>query len=159
MEGVRRGEVKSLRVLETTARTSGIPPGGRWWNQAFLASWQGSYDIKNYSRNTMYLYSITAPSYRSALINSQTIAMDGGRWSGPQLAIYSDASLSNQIDTWASDDNWTDKTSTTLRGSLTIPAGQTRYFLLTANIGTPSDFATVRVKHQFLSEAVLIVTQ
>jgi len=48
MTGVERGRVKKLRVLETTARISGIPRGGRWWNQAFLASWQGSYDIKYY---------------------------------------------------------------------------------------------------------------
>ena len=47
MPGVQRGEVKWLRVIETTARISGLPPGGRWWNQAFLVSWQGSYDIKN----------------------------------------------------------------------------------------------------------------
>jgi hypothetical protein len=46
MTGIERGRVKKLRVLETTARISGIPRGGRWWNQAFLASWQGSYDIK-----------------------------------------------------------------------------------------------------------------
>ncbi|MCP4376235.1 MAG: hypothetical protein GY794_08695, partial [bacterium] len=46
MTGIKRGRVKKLRVLETTARVSGIPRGGRWWNQAFLASWQGSYDIK-----------------------------------------------------------------------------------------------------------------
>ena len=48
MDGVMPGTVKKLRVLETTARVSGIPKGGRWWNQAFLASWQGSYDIKSY---------------------------------------------------------------------------------------------------------------
>jgi hypothetical protein len=46
MTGIERGRVKKLRILETTARISGIPGGGRWWNQAFLASWQGSYDIK-----------------------------------------------------------------------------------------------------------------
>ena len=46
MTGIQRGRVKKLRVIETTARLSGIPRGGRWWNQAFLASWQGSYDIK-----------------------------------------------------------------------------------------------------------------
>jgi len=48
MTGIKRGRVKTLRVIETTARVSGIPRGGRWWNQAFLASWQGSYDIKNF---------------------------------------------------------------------------------------------------------------
>ncbi len=47
MPGIRRGEVKRLRVLETTSRVSGVPPGGRWWNQAFLVSWQGSYDVKD----------------------------------------------------------------------------------------------------------------
>lgn len=47
MPGVEKGSVKWLRVLETTARVSGVPPGGRWWNQAFLVSWQGSYDVKN----------------------------------------------------------------------------------------------------------------
>ena len=47
LEGVERGTVKRLRIVEETARTSGIPPGGRWWNQAFLVSWQGAYIIKN----------------------------------------------------------------------------------------------------------------
>lgn len=48
LDGVARGTVKVLRVLETTSRVSGIPRGGRWWNQAFLVSWQGSYDVKNF---------------------------------------------------------------------------------------------------------------
>ncbi|HUU92172.1 MAG TPA: hypothetical protein VM238_13315, partial [Phycisphaerae bacterium] len=47
LTGVRPGEVKALRVIEETTRISGIPPGGRWWNQAFLVSWQGSYVVKN----------------------------------------------------------------------------------------------------------------
>jgi len=47
LRGVERGEVKSLRVIEETARVSGIPGGGRWWNQAFLVSWQGAYTVKN----------------------------------------------------------------------------------------------------------------
>lgn len=47
MPGIAPGTVKSLRILETTSRISGVPPGGRWWNQAFLVSWQGSYDVKN----------------------------------------------------------------------------------------------------------------
>jgi hypothetical protein len=46
LPGVKRGEVKRLRVVEETARTSEVPPGGRWWNQAFLVSWQGAYVIK-----------------------------------------------------------------------------------------------------------------
>jgi len=45
--GVERGTIKRIRVVEETARTSGIPPGGRWWNQAFLISWQGGYVVKN----------------------------------------------------------------------------------------------------------------
>jgi hypothetical protein len=48
MEGVKRGDVAALRILETTARVSGTPPGGRWWTQAFLLSWQGSYDVKRF---------------------------------------------------------------------------------------------------------------
>ncbi len=48
MAGVERGIVRRLRVLETTSRVSGIPKGGRWWNQAFLTSWQGSYDVKRF---------------------------------------------------------------------------------------------------------------
>ena len=47
LTGVERGTIKHLRVVEETARTSGIPPGGRWWNQAFLVSWQGAYIVKN----------------------------------------------------------------------------------------------------------------
>ena len=47
LEGVERGSIKRLRVVEETARISGIPAGGRWWNQAFLVSWQGAYIIKN----------------------------------------------------------------------------------------------------------------
>ena len=48
LTGVERGEVKRLRLVEETARISGLPPGGRWWNQAFLVSWQGAYVIKNF---------------------------------------------------------------------------------------------------------------
>ena len=47
LSGVEPGTIKSLRVVEETARISGIPPGGRWWNQAFLVSWQGAYIVKN----------------------------------------------------------------------------------------------------------------
>lgn len=47
LEGVQRGSIKRLRVIEETARVSGLPPGGRWWNQAFLVSWQGAYIVKN----------------------------------------------------------------------------------------------------------------
>jgi hypothetical protein len=48
LTGVDRGTVAKLRVLEETTRISGIPSGGRWWNQAFLVSWQGAYTIKNF---------------------------------------------------------------------------------------------------------------
>ena len=47
LEGIPRGTIDRLRVVEETARVSGVPPGGRWWNQAFLASWQGAYIIKS----------------------------------------------------------------------------------------------------------------
>jgi hypothetical protein len=47
LEGVEKGEVKWLRLIETETRVSGNPPNGRWWNQANLISWQGSYDVKN----------------------------------------------------------------------------------------------------------------
>jgi len=46
LSGVKRGQVRSLRVLEETARTSPTP-GGNYWNQKFLISWQGSYTVKN----------------------------------------------------------------------------------------------------------------
>ena len=48
LPGVKRGEVKQLRVIATTARASGAPQGGRWWGQSFLVSWQGSPDVKNF---------------------------------------------------------------------------------------------------------------
>jgi hypothetical protein len=48
LDGVKPGEVERLRILEETTRVSGIPGGGRWWNQAFLVSWQGSYTVKNF---------------------------------------------------------------------------------------------------------------
>ncbi|HOD82506.1 MAG: translocation protein TolB [Planctomycetes bacterium ADurb.Bin126] len=48
LTGVERGTIKYLRVTEETARTSEVPPGGRWWNQAFLVSWQGAYIVKNF---------------------------------------------------------------------------------------------------------------
>jgi hypothetical protein len=48
LDGIPRGAVKHLRMVETTSRVSGVPPGGRWWNQAFLVSWQGSYDVKQF---------------------------------------------------------------------------------------------------------------
>ena len=47
LAGVRRGDIKWLRIVEETTRISGIPGGGRWWNQAFLISWQGAYVVKN----------------------------------------------------------------------------------------------------------------
>jgi hypothetical protein len=47
LTGVPKGTIKRLRIVEETARTSGLPPGGRWWNQAFLVSWQGGYIVKN----------------------------------------------------------------------------------------------------------------
>ena len=47
LTGVKRGQIKRIRVIEETARISGLPGGGRWWNQAFLTSWQGSYVTKN----------------------------------------------------------------------------------------------------------------
>ena len=47
LDGVAPGTIKRLRVVEETARVSGLPPGGRWWNQAFLVSWQGAYIVKN----------------------------------------------------------------------------------------------------------------
>ncbi len=47
LEGIEPGTVKRLRIVEETARVSGLPPGGRWWNQAFLVSWQGAYIVKN----------------------------------------------------------------------------------------------------------------
>jgi len=47
LAGVEPGTIKRLRIVEETARVSGIPPGGRWWNQAFLISWQGGYVVKN----------------------------------------------------------------------------------------------------------------
>ena len=47
LTGVQRGEIKRLRIVEETARVSALPPGGRWWNQAFLISWQGAYSVKN----------------------------------------------------------------------------------------------------------------
>ena len=43
----QQAENEAARIVEETARTSGLPPGGRWWNQAFLVSWQGAYIIKN----------------------------------------------------------------------------------------------------------------
>ena len=48
LKGVERGSIKKLRIVEETARISGLPPGGRWWNQAFLVSWQGAYIVKNF---------------------------------------------------------------------------------------------------------------
>jgi len=47
LSGIEPGTVRWLRVIEETARVSEIPPGGRWWNQAFLVSWQGAYIVKN----------------------------------------------------------------------------------------------------------------
>jgi len=47
LTGIERGTIRRLRIVEETARTSGLPPGGRWWNQAFLISWQGAYVVKN----------------------------------------------------------------------------------------------------------------
>jgi len=48
LDGVKRGEIRRLRVVEETSRVSEVPRGGRWWNQAFLNSWQGAYVVKSF---------------------------------------------------------------------------------------------------------------
>lgn len=115
-----------------------------------------SQTINNYARNIVYRYAITAPSTQAAVITSQTFSIRGGRWQGPQLRIYDQPSFTNQIDTWASDDNWTASDTAILRGNLTIPAGQTRYVDLTVDIGTPADMGfSVEVKHESLGSVLL----
>ena len=121
-----------------------------------------SFSVKNYARNVVYRYTITAPRDKDMVITNQSFGLIGGRWSGPQLAIFSDASFTNQIDTWALDDNYGNHAEnlsdmTILNGSLTIPASQTRYLELTVNIGTPADINTVTVKHPMLDQVVLSV--
>ncbi len=116
-----------------------------------------SYAVKNYDRNTVYRYSITAPSTGDIVIKTQTFTLDGGRWSGPQLRIFSDTSHANQLDTWEADDNWTTTNSTTLHGTFVIPSSQTRYFELNVNIGIPADRGfTVTAKQEFLAQITLM---
>ena len=48
LTGVRRGEVKSLRVIEETSRISGSTMGGSPYNQTFLISSALAFSVKNY---------------------------------------------------------------------------------------------------------------
>lgn len=115
-----------------------------------------THTIKNYALNTVYRYAITAPTLKKIVINGQSFAINGGRWTGPQLGIFSDASFTGQIDTWASDDNWTFTDTAALKGSLAIPRGETRYLQLTVTIGTPADMGfLVKVQHPLLREVTL----
>jgi hypothetical protein len=105
--------------------------------------------VKNYERNVVYRYTITAPAGQNVILNNQSFGLVGSRWSQPQLSIFSDASLTQEIDTWSSEDNYgnhheTLDDMTTLQGSLIIPGSQTRYLQLTVNVGTPVDGATLR---------------
>ena len=115
-----------------------------------------SYTVKNYARNIVYRYAITAPSTNAVVITNQSFTFSGGRWQGPQIAIYNSSSYNNQIDTWASDDNWTGGDTAVLKGNLVTPASQTRYRVVTVDIGTPADMGfTVSAKHSNLDEVVL----
>lgn len=48
LDGVKRGEVKWLRVLEETSRTSGSKMGGSPFNQTFLVSAALAFSVKDY---------------------------------------------------------------------------------------------------------------
>lgn len=48
LDGVHRGEVKSLRVIEETSRVSGSNMGGSPYNQTFLVSAALAFSVKNY---------------------------------------------------------------------------------------------------------------
>lgn len=48
LEGVRRGEVKQLRVLEETSRVSPTTMGGSPYNQTFLVSAALAFSVKNF---------------------------------------------------------------------------------------------------------------
>ncbi len=48
LDGVRRGEVKYLRVIEETSRTSRSTMGGSPYNQTFLVSAALAFSVKNY---------------------------------------------------------------------------------------------------------------
>jgi S-layer homology domain len=117
-----------------------------------------SYAVKNNAGNVVYRYAITAPADQDVTITNQTFTIEGGRWTGPQLAIFKNGFYNasvNQIDTWAEDDNWTEDNSATLRGTLTIPAGQTRYLSLSVSVNTPADGFTVTVTHPKLGTVTL----
>ncbi|MBE7503398.1 MAG: PD40 domain-containing protein [Verrucomicrobiales bacterium] len=48
LDGVRRGEITHLRVIEETSRVSPIPPGGNPFNQVFLISAALGWSAKDY---------------------------------------------------------------------------------------------------------------
>ncbi|MEW6161091.1 MAG: hypothetical protein AB1813_26990, partial [Verrucomicrobiota bacterium] len=48
LEGIKRGEVKWLRVIEETSRVSGSNMGGSPFNQTFLVSAALAFSVKNY---------------------------------------------------------------------------------------------------------------
>ena len=48
LDGVRRGEVKQLRVIEETSRVSPTPGGRQPYNQTFLVSAALAFSVKNY---------------------------------------------------------------------------------------------------------------
>ena len=48
LSGVERGEVKRLRVIEETSRTSGTTMGGSPYNQTFLVSAALAFSVKNF---------------------------------------------------------------------------------------------------------------
>src|SRR5204863_250136 len=107
--------------------------------------------------NIVYRYSVTAPAGQNVIVGDQLFYLQNGRWDSPQLAIYSDSGFSNLTDTWNADpeDNSTNGNSATLRGSLTIPAGQTVYFELSMFLGAPSQQYNVYVQNTHLPQVTL----
>lgn len=162
-QSITRGEMaemiyrlKTNNVSKPSKSYEEIARGGAYNNVHYEFISSSEY-VTNYDSNLVLAYSITAPRNADAEINGQSFMVEGGRWSNARLHISSVASYSDAIDTWTSDDDWTESSQALFSDTLSIPAGQTRYLRLIVDIGTPADQAVITVKHSQLPLVTLPV--
>lgn len=95
--------------------------------------------LRKGERNTVYAYSVTAPTDGSITYRSQWWQLSGYpggvQWSQPQLDFYSDSARSRKLASWTSDDNWNNSSGIFfLTGAVPVTAGETLYVELSVHV-------------------------
>ncbi len=114
--------------------------------------------LRNWARNIVYTYSITAPATNDILLNREAFSVGGTRWTNPELEICKDSACQEVVDTWTSTDNWTESNLAVLRSGsdLPLPRNTTMYLRLSVQISsTASGMISLTVAHEGLDPVIL----